>query len=626
MISDRPPIGLHMAEYHQSQTGDDGLDVPPFNPQDFTVSLAPHHELALSSLSEMQRYPSVPEECSRLAAVYWGTDTLRPLERVRSHPFPSPFDGLNPLPYNLAIPRDASPDGWWAGDRPAIEHDPSAGGSSQSARTSEDYPEMDLEPYRHHARWGGWPAPYLDYVGGCSPRVRAYDSPQDSGVSLCEIEPFQDVDTEKLSGRAEPEMKIQHHPFIESAPSTGIFRPPTGSSVGAPDAETVSSSIPDEDDDRIMEDDIRDEDGSDYTPTTPPPKRSPRRGSSHSAMVTATATVPQPKRPVRSRNLTTGLTKPGAKVTKRNSAPKALAPTPSSTARLASAKRSNVTGPRCPQCAGTYQSESALHKHTLASHTRPFICTFRRYGCPSTFGSKNEWKRHVSSQHLRLGIYRCDMDKCVPQEAKPSHRRKSSSASQADGRAGPGKAGSHNDFNRKDLFTQHVRRMHASAVAASGNGLDASEESLEVIRQRCWQPLRETPPRSVCGICPHVRTAPPSAGGAGPDRSPPSVWDGAGTWDERMEHVGRHLEKGEGDGEEDEDVGLREWMLAQGLLTPNGPGRWLVVGCGGRKRVKGVGAEVGGRMGMGWGIGTRRDVASPAGHGSVEDMDGDYDD
>lgn len=626
MIFDRPRIGLHMAEYHQSQTGDDDLDldVPPFNPQDLTVSLAPHHELALSgpslqSLSEMQQYTSAPEECSRLAAVYWGTDRPRPLERVRSHPFPSPFDGVNPLPYNLAIPRDASPDGWWAGDRPAIEHNPSAGESSQSALTSEDHPEMDMGPYRHHAPWGVWPAPY-DCLGGCSPRFRAYESPEESGISLCEIEPFQDVDTEKLSGQAEPEMKLKHHYFIEPAPLTAYFRPPTSSSVRAPDEETVNSSIPEVDDDRIMEDDIRDEEGSDYTPPTPP-KRSPRRGSSHSA----TATVHPSKRPVRSRNPTSGPSKPGDKITKRISAPKALAPTPS-TARLASAKRSSVTSPRCPQCAGIYHSESALHKHTLASHTRPFVCTFRRYGCPSTFGSKNEWKRHVSSQHLRLGIYRCDMDKCVPQEAKPSHRRKSSSASHADGRAAPGKAGSYNDFNRKDLFTQHVRRMHGPAVSASGNGLHASDESLEAIRQRCWRPLRETPPTSVCGICPHVRAAPPSAGGADPARSPPTVWEGSSAWDERMEHVGRHLEKGEGGGEEDEDVGLREWMLAQGLLTPDRTGGWVVVGCGGRKRGKGVGVEVGGRMGLGRGIGTRRDVGPAAGHRRDEDMDGDYDD
>ena len=43
---------------------------------------------------------------------------------------------------------------------------------------------------------------------------------------------------------------------------------------------------------------------------------------------------------------------------------------------------------------------------------RIFTCSFAPYGCQSTFVSKNEWKRHVTSQHLQLGFYRCDVGKC----------------------------------------------------------------------------------------------------------------------------------------------------------------------------------------------------------------------
>ncbi len=32
---------------------------------------------------------------------------------------------------------------------------------------------------------------------------------------------------------------------------------------------------------------------------------------------------------------------------------------------------------------------------------RTFTCTFGRYGCTSTFRTKNEWKRHVASVHMR---------------------------------------------------------------------------------------------------------------------------------------------------------------------------------------------------------------------------------
>lgn len=625
MMADLPRTGLHMAECHHGQIVDDDLDlyVPPFDPVGMVGSVA-HHELALASpplygRSEMPRYPSVQEQCSRSGVPGWTPDAPRLPETVRSHPFPSLYDGINPLPYDLVIPRDASPD-WWASDRPAIEYNPSAGGSSQSALTSEGRPENDLGSFRPHPAWDDWhPTTRLDFLGGCSPAFPGGDSPKAAGIALCDIEPVPDPDVEKLAEKPTPGVRIKRQYGVESVTFPPLYRPPTGSTVSVPDEEMVGSSTLDDEDDHVMENDGRDEDDSDYTPTAPP-KRSPHRGSSHSAM----ATPHPPKRPARARNPTAVPSKSSAKITKRLSAPKTLAPTPSAP-RHTTSKRGSVTCPQCPQCAGIYHSESALHKHTLASHTRPFVCTFRRYGCPSTFGSKNEWKRHVSSQHLRLGIYRCDMDKCVPQEPKPSQRRKSSSASPAHGRPAAGKIGSHNDFNRKDLFTQHVRRMHGSTISASGNGMDASDETLERIQKRCWLKLRETPPASACGICPHVKAVPLPGGDAGHDRSPATGWEGSGTWDDFMEHMGRHLEKGDGDGKEDEDVGLRDWMVRERLLTPTRAGGWVVVGCGGRKRGKGAGAEVGGKLGMGSTVGTKAAAEPAAGPGSDGDIDGECD-
>lgn len=567
-LSDLPWNGFQPVEYRQSQAGDEDLDlsVPPFNPHGLTA----HHELELPSpplhgLSEIQRYAPVQEHSGHELSPYWSPEVLRLQERVRSRPFPSLFEGVNPLPENFAILRDTSPDGWWNGERPAIEPNRSVGGSSWSGRTSEGWPEVEMVSSHRFSPWKDFQTVSLDYS---------------SGIALCEIQPYPDVDSEEPSGNPTPELKRKLEYFPESA---GFYHAPTGSSLSTPEEENESSSIPDDDEDRVM-DDVRDEDGSDYAPAVPH-KRCHRRVTSRSE----TATPHQPKRPFRSRNPPTPQSKPGAKVSKRGSAPKALAPTPSM-APPTSLKRSRVT---CAQCARGFPSHSALHKHTLASHTRPFTCSFRRYGCPSTFGSKNEWKRHVSSQHLRLGIYRCDMDKCIPQVPKLSPRRKSSSSSSADA-GSTGKVGGHNDFNRKDLFTQHVRRMHGPALSALEDGREASDQLLEAIQKRCWIPLRETPPQSMCGICPHIVAA-PVVGGTGTDRPPVNRWEGPGTWDERMEHVGRHLEKGDGGGEEDEDVGLREWMRLEGLLTPDGPGRWLVVGCGGRKRGKGAGTEMGTR-------------------------------
>lgn len=63
---------------------------------------------------------------------------------------------------------------------------------------------------------------------------------------------------------------------------------------------------------------------------------------------------------------------------------------------------------------------STLNSYALAGspkngdNTRPFICSFSHYGYESRFCSKNEWKRHESSQRLPLGFYRCDMQPCNP--------------------------------------------------------------------------------------------------------------------------------------------------------------------------------------------------------------------
>ena len=194
-------------------------------------------------------------------------------------------------------------------------------------------------------------------------------------------------------------------------------------------------------------------------------------------------------------------------------------------------------------------------KNASVARTRVFHCAFSHYGCHSTFASKNEWKRHVSSQHLQLGFYRCDIGFCDPEKT-----------SSAKSRSSTGK--SYNDFNRKDLFTQHHRRMHApwgnGSREPSAKERDDFEKSLEDVRQRCWIQRRTTPQRSTCGYCRRV-------------------FEGENGWEERMEHVGKHLE-GKGSGEagienlqEDEDKDLTDWAVKEGIVKDYGPrGFWLV--------------------------------------------------
>lgn len=190
---------------------------------------------------------------------------------------------------------------------------------------------------------------------------------------------------------------------------------------------------------------------------------------------------------------------------------------------------------------------------------RPFPCPFAPYGCSSTFTSKNEWKRHVSTQHIRLGFWRCDL---CPHQSDNGY----------------------NDFNRKDLFTQHLRRMHARTpiFASQKNGktqganktpeemntsnpnsdYHVTEANLSVHQNRCYRVLRTPPPRSSCLFC-------------------PKQFKGEGSWEERMEHVCHHFERDRKGGGQPakpehwkEDDVLRNWLLEEGLVEPDGKGGW----------------------------------------------------
>nr|KAK5434738.1 hypothetical protein LTR18_010233 [Exophiala xenobiotica] len=177
---------------------------------------------------------------------------------------------------------------------------------------------------------------------------------------------------------------------------------------------------------------------------------------------------------------------------------------------------------------------------------KSFPCAFHHYGCNASFASKNEWKRHVASQHMQLGAYRCDMGGC----------------------ASEGGSRGYNDFNRKDLFTQHCRRMHAPWVGSKGGeetaftkDIEKFEQKLESIRERCWLELRKPPEILRCGFC-------------------RESFVGPSAWDSRMEHVGRHYEN-DGCTAEDEKVDpeLREWAIDEGLIVREGRKRkWWLVG------------------------------------------------
>ena len=190
----------------------------------------------------------------------------------------------------------------------------------------------------------------------------------------------------------------------------------------------------------------------------------------------------------------------------------------------------------CPQCQTRHKDGAALDKHIKQHHTRPFICVFHYAGCKSNFATKNEWKRHVQSQHLYLTYYHCEVEECAT--AKPtSARRRPESLPPYGG-----------IFNRKDLYTQHVRRMHQQDDKRKKPSRQAEEQlkllQVRAVRKRCNFPTLMYCPADNCN-----------------DR-----FVGDKAWDERMEHVARHLEKAAA-GEEppvrfggDHDPSLSAWV------------------------------------------------------------------
>lgn len=86
------------------------------------------------------------------------------------------------------------------------------------------------------------------------------------------------------------------------------------------------------------------------------------------------------------------------------------------------------------------------------------------------------------------------------------------------------------------------------------------EDSLEEVRQRCWQEKRRPPMRSTCGFCGRV-------------------FEGEGSWNERMEHVGGHYSRDlpENCKEEREDEDLTNWSLQEGVIKESPTGRPVLV-------------------------------------------------
>ncbi|KAM3075183.1 hypothetical protein ACMFMF_005862 [Clarireedia jacksonii] len=75
----------------------------------------------------------------------------------------------------------------------------------------------------------------------------------------------------------------------------------------------------------------------------------------------------------------------------------------------------------CPVCKNFKGRPCELKKH-MKRHKKPYGCTFP--ACNKNFGSKNDWKRHETSQHFQQEAWRCNVEKPEGGEcAKVCYRR-----------------------------------------------------------------------------------------------------------------------------------------------------------------------------------------------------------
>ncbi|KAF4991207.1 hypothetical protein FGRMN_7969 [Fusarium graminum] len=218
---------------------------------------------------------------------------------------------------------------------------------------------------------------------------------------------------------------------------------------------------------------------------------------------------------------------------------------PKANSRITTAPRLISSSPGgktiCLHCNMSFSDKASLHKHTNTVHTRPFTCVFHFAGCNKTFAKKNEWKRHVLAQHLNLDYWLCTAGACgySPNSSLkgiirvPTHCRV---------------------FRRKDLYTQHIRRMHAPPEVVSADKKDKNFPATWLVQEK---KLQEGARRQRCKL-PNFMCC--------PAKGCTTVFDnGLKTWDNRMEHVAVHLERAANNEEPPvvfggvNDAALTEW-------------------------------------------------------------------
>ncbi|UNI20565.1 hypothetical protein JDV02_006640 [Purpureocillium takamizusanense] len=138
----------------------------------------------------------------------------------------------------------------------------------------------------------------------------------------------------------------------------------------------------------------------------------------------------------------------------------------------------------CRDCGKTFSRLCELKKH-MKRHQKPYGCTFKQ--CSKRFGSKNDWKRHESSQHYELETWNCD------------------------------KPGCKKTCQRRESFKNHLQKDH-----------DVKDtEEIEQLLEKCRMG-RHCGPRFWCGFCVDVIEI-------------TAIDRGGNSWTKRCDHIDNHL-------------------------------------------------------------------------------------
>jgi hypothetical protein len=290
-------------------------------------------------------------------------------------------------------------------------------------------------------------------------------------------------------------------------------------------------------------------------------RTSTRAGPRRSAKTSTDATSSSPRRPkIRASN------RPHSRTLSSSANPRALT---------------------CPDCKQrNFSSQLDFDAHIRKQHLRPFNCVFDFAGCESTFASKNEWKRHVLTQHLLLFYWACPEGSCA--QTHPSQ----GATPNTDPNNPHGSI-----FNRKDLFTQHLKRMHCpkqvkDALADAKRTTTTSSSSSTTNTKPPTSSNPSTAPTTASAITAwnarvktlqttamHPRCHLPTFMRCPVPGCTAQPFRGHDAWNQRMEHVAKHMDRA-AQGREGkvvfggvEDETLVEWASRGdvGIIVP-GPG------------------------------------------------------